>query len=274
MQLVETSDQANAAEQRDAGRATATCPPSFASATFADECFRKLESEGICCLEGAVPDEYLAECRQQVRDYISSQGSRYFSIIQPYKEPDSRFSPLAHCGNFNALLQSLAVRAAGQSCTEGVGLYNVLRVIAGPDGTEKSLMFHYDATVITALVPIFIPEGQPHEAGDLIALPNARPIRRFALTNIAEKILIQNPLARKLLEIWLVKRAGTRYVVRLKPGNIYLFWGYRTLHANLTVRPNEVRSTLLFHFGDPHRNSLLTRAVLYVRKLRERRGLV
>lgn len=250
--------------------------PSFAydcSPDLVERCFAELESSGVCCLENAVPRQYLLACQAQVRTHVSVQGERYFSLIQPCKQPGSAFADLADSTSFRELLRALSVRAAGPACASGVDVYNVLRVVAGPNGAERSLMFHYDATVITALVPLFIPDGPPREAGDLVALANLRPIRRSALVNVVEKALVQNTVSRKILEKILLRRGDDRHVRRLVPGNIYLFWGYRTLHANLPVKPNELRSTLLFHFGDPHRTSLLTRGILRLRKLRETRGL-
>jgi hypothetical protein len=43
------------------------------------------------------------------------------------------------------------------------------------------------------------------------------------------------------------------------PGNLYLFWGYRSVHANQACDPDKIRATALFHFGDPRTNSRLRR---------------
>ncbi|MEX3986200.1 hypothetical protein AB4Y45_45920 [Paraburkholderia sp. EG287A] len=44
--------------------------------------------------------------------------------------------------------------------------------------------------------------------------------------------------------------------MRLTPGNLYSFWGMRSLHANQACLPTSVRSTVLLHFGDPHEGSV------------------
>jgi hypothetical protein len=40
--------------------------------------------------------------------------------------------------------------------------------------------------------------------------------------------------------------------IRMVPGNLNLFWGYRSVHANEACDPDKIRATALFHFGDPH----------------------
>jgi hypothetical protein len=245
------------------------------SDALVDQCFEALQNEGFHCLEGAVPAEYLAQCQEQVRELVREQGERYFSIVEPCKTPGSRFAPLFESESFYGLLRALSAKAAGQESIAGESSpYNVLRVVAGPQGTEKSMMFHYDATVVTALVPLLIPDGRPDEAGDLVVATNLRRIRASALFNVLEKIVMQNSIARLLLSRLLLRGGSEAHIRRLKPGNIYLFWGYRTLHANLSVKPNAVRSTLLFHVGNPHRSSPLVNMILWARKRREARRLV
>ena len=87
--------------------------------------------------------------------------------------------------------------------------------------------------------------------------PNMRSVRRIALVNILEKAAIESSLARRLWRTaWLQRALGAR-VVPLTPGNVYFFWGMRTLHANEACLPTSVRSTVLLHLGDPHENSPL-----------------
>jgi hypothetical protein len=41
-------------------------------------------------------------------------------------------------------------------------------------------------------------------------------------------------------------------VVKLEPGNAYLFWGYRAFHATLPCAPGALRATLMLHYGELH----------------------
>lgn len=244
----------------------------IASDTYLDSLASRLDVEGLVCVQDAISPSHLERWRGQLSLHLKAYGQRYFSIIQPWLEEGSAFQDLAQDANFRALLTGLTRRGIpGRESDDSI--YNVLRVIAGADSNEKSMMFHYDASVITVLIPIAIPEGTPEEAGDLVAFPNKRPIRSSALVNAIDKALHQNPLARRAWAKLIRERQDDRNIVRLKPGNLYLFWGYRTLHANLGCKPNSLRATLLFHHGDPHSGSVMSRSIKWFRRLRESRNL-
>ena len=231
-----------------------------------------LDTSGVVCIKNAVHADTLALWRAQLESYLASQGHRYFSIIQPWKEADSAYAALAQDRGFRALLTGLT--SLGHPGNKGDGnIYNVLRVIAGPNGADHSLQFHYDASVITVLIPLEIPDGRPEESGDLIAYPNRRPIRKIAMFNVLEKLWVQNPVNRRIQSAKIRNRKDDSNIVKLRPGNLYLFWGYRTLHANLGCKSNSLRATLLFHHGDPHSGSMATRAIKWVRRIREQFNL-
>ena len=59
----------------------------------------------------------------------------------------------------------------------------------------------------------------------------------------------------------------------LKPGNLYLFWGYRTYHSNFPVASEAVRATMLLHHGDPHPNSVIMKINTALQARDERRLL-
>jgi len=58
----------------------------------------------------------------------------------------------------------------------------------------------------------------------------------------------------------------------LKPGNLYLFWGYRSYHANFPVKHDLLRATFLMHLGDPHGGNLALSAIKRLNLRRERRN--
>ena len=77
-----------------------------------------------------------------------------------------------------------------------------------------------------------------------------------------EKTLLHNTVSQKLVA-FAVRRGWLRPIrLKLEPGNLYLFSGYRSLHANDECDPAMLRATALFHFGNPHHDSLLARLVL------------
>ena len=93
--------------------------------------------------------------------------------------------------------------------------------------------------------------------GKLVMAPNVRPIRSSYLFNLIDKIILDNPVTQMFL-----RRAYRLGLLKLKqipmvPGNLYFFWGYRSVHANEACDPDKIRATALFHFGDPHADSRL-----------------
>lgn len=232
--------------------------------------FRELQEKGFTCLENAIDPDFLAACREQLDTLLVKRGERFFTIIQPQNSEGGAFADMATTPGFVDLLRNLARRGHSDAAVKEVELYNVLRVIAG-NGAGGAFEFHYDAAVVTALMPLYIPEGPPGTTGELVAMPNRRGYRRSAVLDVIEKSLLQNPIAFR----WYRKRygAGDRNTVQLKPGNLYFFWGYRTFHGNLPCRPGTKRATLLFHFGDPHAGHWLMESVHKVRKFREARRL-
>lgn len=125
-----------------------------------------------------------------------------------------------------------------------------LRVINAPDHVDAPTWYHYDATVVTVIMPIEMPES----GGELILYPNRRPFRRFVLTNIIEKMVMQSDTYRRRI------RGGEPTIVRLDPGNAYVFSGYRSYHATLPCPEGARRVTLMVHYRDAHGGSRLLRA--------------
>jgi hypothetical protein len=230
------------------------------SPELANTYFKQMEREGFCCVCNAISTETLQTFRQEVQRLVRLNGRKFLFLINPHKDKDSVFQALASSNNFTKFLVELSNLGTNNDNSD-FELLNVLRVVPGDKSTGQALNFHFDAEVVTALVPIDIPEGPPERAGHLVAIPNVRKIRKFVIHNLMEKLLVQNKLSGKLISYFALRNKQEKYIFKLTPGNTYFFWGYRTLHANLPVDPKETRSTLLFHFGNPHKNSSIVRFI-------------
>jgi len=213
----------------------------------------------------------LAAFQKEIESLISTKGKRYFSLSNPYKNIESKFALLDKSCNLKKFLFELAKSGTDKDVSNSE-ILNVLRIVTGKNADGQSLKFHYDATVITALIPILIPIGSIEQCGHLLAYKNLRNIRKSTLINLIEKVILQNLISQKIIS-FLALRKIENYVCELKEGNIYFFYGYRTLHANLPVNPHYVRATLLFHFGNPHNDSFLIKSVAKFRHWREKRNL-
>lgn len=238
------------------------------STSDADFILDQLESDGFACLPGAVSAAWLEQARLEVYRRLQRHGQRYFSLVRPSDGPGSIVKSLVEDLSLLQLLDRLTKHSRPSALVDQGLPYNVLRVIAGRNGAANSLEFHYDASVITALVPIMIPKGEPGKSGELVLYPNRRSYRTTIIHNLLEKIVVQSSWFRRRMvaDSMLSKHA---HVKVLEPGNIYFFWGYRTYHGNLPCDTDTVRATLLLHHGDPHGGSVLLSGIKLLRRFRE-----
>ena len=132
---------------------------------------------------------------------------------------------------------------------------------------KVSLDFHFDAHLLTLLVPILIPNRENSDNGDLLIIKNLRKLHNQIFLNIMQKIFFQSKIFRYILSKNVFSKYLQKERLKLLPGNIYIFNGFRTLHANLNINPEDIRATCLVHFYDVFKNS---RLVSLNRKLRQK----
>ena len=133
-------------------------------------------------------------------------------------------------------------------------LYKVLRVVTGEKSTKVSLKYHFDAHLLTLLIPVYIPERKKSDNGNLIIIKNLRKLTKSLFINIVQKLFFQSNFFKK---IFIEKNLIKKDTLNLKPGNIYIFNGFTTLHTNMNIDPRDVRATILVHYHDIFRNSFL-----------------
>ena len=213
-----------------------------------------LNNTGFYCLEDVIGRDLQEKFSGEVFKLLEHKGKRYFSLINPILDKDLAFKALGEHSKLNSFLIRVAESPLKRKVTTKDSL-SVLRVVTGKNSEGQSLKFHYDAYSLTALIPIVIPEGPSKKSGHLVTFKNLRKFRTSFIVNIIEKSFLQNPFMRKILSKVVLANLQ-KYMYVMKPGNIYLFWGYRSLHANLPVDPSYTRATLLFHFGDVHPRSI------------------
>lgn len=233
-----------------------------------------MNCNGVGVLRNVVSESTLEWARNFVNERLEENEGRYFSLRghewMENSPPDSVF----HTQAFRDVMKGLYEHAMG-SAPPSDRVVSVLRVLAGTLGLRHSNLFHYDSYVVTALVPIMIPSKTREPSGQLVMFPNLRNVRRNSIVNILEKAVVESSFARRMWrKPWVQNLFGAR-IVLLEPGNIYFFWGMRSLHANEACQPERVRSTALFHFGDPHEKSIFKRmsqrrAAAFARRLEKR----
>jgi hypothetical protein len=243
-------------------------------ATEIDRVVQAMDRDGYARIAGFFPDEMVAEARGFVDRQLDRHAREYFSYIGREPVRESVLADIGASADFRTLLARVYAKGTGKAPPE-TGVYQVLRVLSGSSGLKESFQFHYDAYVVTALMPIAIPSGAGEKRGDLVIYPKLRGVRSNVAMNLVEKILLQNRLARKIARAPLTQRLLKAKILRMEPGDLYLFWGYQSLHGNEPCFPTSTRATALFHFADPHEDSVLVTAIQrwrsrHERKIRER----
>lgn len=217
-----------------------------------------MDTSGFAVLRDVIQAPTLAEARRYIERELQKRGNQYFGLAGRDWIEASPLAELSRSPEFRRILAALWEQAMWRAAPE-CEIAASLRVLTGTVGLRHSKRFHYDSYVVTALVPLLIPNGPDELPGDLVIYPNLRHVRSNALVNIFEKIVTENALARRIWGAPLIQHWLHAQVIPMQPGNIYFFWGMRSLHANQACLPHSVRCTALFHFGDPHAGGFLKR---------------
>ena len=216
-----------------------------------------IERSGYAVIPGYITNEELVSLQRFVSAAVNNVGNNYVALNGYTPVADTVLGKLAVSSSIKHLCMRSYELLTSQKPPD-LNYYQVLRCLTGDGGRKHSMIFHYDSYVLTLLLPVEVPRGKDN--GELIVLPNVRPIRQWYVTNLIDKLLLDNPLTQSLLRrIWM---RSTRFVkISLNPGDLYLFWGYRSVHTNAPCDVDKIRATALFHYGDPHRASRLKKMV-------------
>lgn len=228
-----------------------------------------IDAHGYARLDNVLGDGDLRQLRAFTDSRAANHPGEYFAYHGETALAESLLSSLWTDPALKQLVAGLYRHASGQESTSAQ-IFPVLRCVQGDMGRRESNAFHYDASLVTVLIPIYIP-GEGKECGDLMLFSNLRKVRSSVAFNVIEKAVMQNRLSRWLTCLAIKYGWAKPDVLKLQPGHIYLFWGYRSLHANQPCGPGLTRATAIMHFGDPHSGSVATRLILKVNQRRAAR---
>ena len=199
----------------------------------------------------------LASLRSFIENKVADNGGEYIGF-SGLEARGTFLDNLSSSPEFIGACEVIYEKGTGKAAPR-VPFYQVLRCTSGKAGQKHAFIFHYDSYVVTALVPVVIPsEGR---CGHLIMLPNTRAIRENYFCNLIDKVLLDNTLTQVLLRKFTASGRLQATKVRMIPGNVYFFWGCRSIHANELCDPDKIRATAIFHYVDSHASSWLRRAL-------------
>lgn len=217
--------------------------------TQIDNLAAELDNTGFGVIHNYIKDEDLNRMQAFVASAMEQSGNEYVHFNGPDSVNGSGLDELAESQPFKDLMYALYERSTGQKAPKQ-SFYQVLRCLSGSTGQKNSMIFHYDSYVVTALIPIRIPEDGM--AGDLLMYPNTRKVRKTYLRNALDKVMLDNPISQRILRTAVNTERFSPKRIKMQPGNLYFFWGYRSIHTNEPCDADKVRATALFHFANPH----------------------
>ena len=241
--------------------------------TFSDEQIKTLaasiDQQGYAVLPNWASVAELEEIKGLVTRSVQAAGNHYVALTGHQAVVGSTLYEWGHSPVLLDLCKRLVTQATGRAANDE-GLHQVLRCLVGDSGRRESMIFHYDSFVLTTIMPVCLPDGAK---GDLLMLPSKRPLRGTYAMNLIDKLKIDNRWSQRHL-VKAYQNGSNRFTqVSMEPGNMYLFWGYRSLHTNLPADPNGIRATAVFHYDNLHGASSLAgriRASLAMVKPRRR----
>jgi len=212
----------------------------------------QLDNDGVVQLRDVISKEWLEALRGWVTDHIADHGDGDFLIAQA----DEIGSP-AHQLVSDPALQQLFSETAKLRLPKAVAGQHIqcgIPVRAGTSPKFRPRLFHYDTSVLTMLVPIFIPRAAIGSCGELAAFGNKRPFRRSVASHFVDMILTYNSVYRRRVAK-AVLDSPEKHIVDFQPGDACVFWGYRTYHGNLPCARGLLRATLVLQYGQVHSDS-------------------
>jgi hypothetical protein len=216
----------------------------------------EIDRNGYAVVDDYVAPAALRQARAFVSDAVKSNGGEYIGFTGTEQLGGTFLADLPQDPRFVGLCRGIYERATGAPAPD-IGFYQILRCLSGESARQHSMRFHFDSYVLTALIPIAVPEhGSP---GRLIIHPNTRRIRRTYAANLVDKVLVDNPVAQALFNVGYRRGSDRMIRLALKPGSLYFFWGYRSLHTNEPCDADAIRATALLHYVDPHADSRVKR---------------
>lgn len=241
----------------DSGAVARTVSPGSTGTGFracAADLVGRIEGTGTACLPGAVGAEWLAA----VGEFAARVSTGEHDVM--IEGADAAALPflceLSADRELQELMESVARLAHPAGDRSDRAFDWALRVINGPDPQRRPLWLHYDASVVTMVIPVVVPQAAPGQSGELVLCPNRRPYRSRALTNLIEKMVVQSDSYRRRF-LRRLRWDRDAEIVAVRPGDAYLFWGYRSYHATLPCAPGTSRVTVVLHYRNVHGNSRL-----------------
>ncbi|HEX6073557.1 MAG TPA: hypothetical protein VFY95_11195 [Sphingomicrobium sp.] len=203
---------------------------------------KELDVSGVVCLKDFLSPAAIERLQTEILQIepaakvSSAQGNRKYSVKGALLEgtviAELARTPLI-MNMINAILDGMPgeLEAVIDEPIRADEIVPGLNIMRGPGDVTA---FHFDGTFLNILVPVFIPQLEGPNRGQLTIYPNIRSFRRNLYDRIVVPILCRLNLFRLLF---------TPVEVDYEIGSVYLFYGYRSYHGVLSPGAAGLRCT-------------------------------
>jgi len=210
---------------------------------------QEIDSKGIVEVKNIIQPKVLSEANSYLVKEGERMGVQSFSMRWNQMQP-SVLTDLQKDSNLKRFLSRILINA-GIDAKDDEYIHHVVRCTNGQTNDADAYAYHFDQYNLTALMPILTPIHPSADCGDLVIYPNLRRFSKNVAINLIYKTIFQNSIASILMRSKLAIKLFKAKVIKVKPGSLYLFYGYRTFHGNLPIDKSFRRMTALFHYNDP-----------------------
>lgn len=211
----------------------------------------ELNSSGFVHVPDAFTASDIDQADREVRAYLANHSGDTHESAAPHEWDCPTITALSTDPDLESILAALA---AGVHPPAAAGGYQTRTLrIYGEAQSQRTNPYdwHYDANVITVLIPLTIPDCGPGPLGHHATFPNHRPHRRYSWSDVIDKALTQNRVHGRLTAHRLARNPEA-HTIRFLAGSGYIFCGHRTLHRPMAWPGGQVRATLNLHYGYPY----------------------
>ena len=236
--------------------------------TNISEIKKNIDEKGFHLMENFLNKMEIDLLRSYVDEKLKKNNYQYFFLTSETTK-DEILNNNEFFSKFDEILKKIT-KEFNFSIRDDEKLYKVLRVVTGEKSKKVSLDFHFDAHLLTLLIPIYIPNRANSDNGNLLIIKNLRNITKNIFKNILQKFYYQSSLYKRF---FINKDLSLKETLYLKPGNAYIFNGFRTLHANMNINPKDIRATILVHYYDIFKDSILVKTNRMMRIKKEQKNI-
>ena len=136
----------------------------------------------------------------------------------------------------NALLRKFKYSVAAED------IYPVLNILHGPVCQDGVHSFHFDASFLTAAIPVAMGDRSRVNRGQFRIYPN---VRSFSTNWVLNKFYWN------VMKLEVTRRVLAHRYVDFEVGNLYFFYGFRSYHCTEPLDVDLLRINCLLNIGGP-----------------------